>query len=220
MRMKHSEPHFAGPVACRVVFSIAAHRTGGGAAWAQVLIAAENTGDEVLSMVSCSLTLTDGSGQTVSTKLLTSFHPAVIPPGGRSYLYEAVALSRPAEGPLTAVPHLHAEPASSGSARFQVSDVRFVGDRYGAVCAEGRVTNLGGADAERVRAVLVLKDKSGTPAALLFAAIPQPLHPGAQAGFRMSTLSLPETLDLGDIQDCEAFAYSPLPSPQVPPGAF
>jgi hypothetical protein len=62
--------------------------------------------------------------------------------------------------------------------------------------------------------------KSGTPAALLFAAIPQPLHPGAQAGFRMSTLSLPETLDLDDIQDCEAFAYSPLPSPQVPPPAL
>lgn len=91
--------------------------------------------------------------------------------------------------------------------------MRFVGDRYGAVCAEGRVTNLGGTDAERVRAVLVLKDKSGAPAALLFAAIPQPLHPGAQADFRMSTLSLPETLDSDDIQDCEAFAYSPLPSP-------
>ena len=151
----------------------------------------------------------------MSTKLLTSFHPAVIPPGGRSYLYEAVALSRPAEGPLTAVPHLHAEPASSGSTRFQVSDVRFVGDRYGAVCAEGRVTNLGGTDAERVRAVLVLKDKSGAPAALLFAAIPQPLSPGAQAGFRMSTLSLPETLDLDDIQDCEAFAYSPPAPPRV-----
>lgn len=215
MRMKHSEPHFAGPAACRVVFSAAAHRTGGGTAWAQVLIAAENTGDKDLFMVSCSLALTDGSGQMVSAKLLSSFHPAVIPPGGRSYLYEAVALSRPAEGPLTAVPHLRAEPAPSGGGRFEVSDVHFAGDRYGAVCAEGRVTNTGKTDAERVRAVLVLKDKSGAPAALLFAAIPHPLPPGAQAGFRMSTLSLPETLDLDDIQSCEAFAYSPPAPPRV-----
>lgn len=215
MRMKHSEPHFSGPAACRVVFSAAVRRTGGGTAWAQVLIVAENTGDKDLSMVSCSLTLTDGSGQTVSTKLLSSFHPAVIPPGGRSYLYEAVALNRPAEGPLTAVPHLRAEPAPSSGGRFEVSDVHFIRDRYGAVCAEGRVTNTGKTDAERVRAVLVLKDKSGAPAALLFATIPQPLSPGAQAGFRMSTLSLPETLDLDDIQGCEAFAYSPPAPPRV-----
>lgn len=212
MRMKHSEPHFSGPAACRVVFSAAVRRTGGGTAWAQVLIVAENTGDKDLSMVSCSLALTDGSGQTVSTKLLSSFHPAVIPPGGRSYLYEAVALNRPADGPLTAVPHLCAEPAPNSGGRFEVSDVHFIRDRYGAVCVEGRVTNTGKTDAERVRAVLVLKDKSGAPAALLFAAIPQPLSPGTQAGFRMSTLSLPETLDLDDIQGCEAFAYSP-PAP-------
>lgn len=170
------------------------------------IVQVTNNSDTALSLLPCTMTFTDENGETVYSSDSVDAYPPVIAPSESAYYYEQFEPDLPDSSALSLAPVI-SEPVPAESVRYEVGEIAINDSPYGGLVLNSTVKNTTDQDGEVVCIAAVLFAQDGTPLAVVYTVLMDPLPAGQSTDFYIEDFLLPATITADSVASVQTFAY-------------